>query len=294
MLHWLTDPYQTDFMRNAAAVAVLIGVLAPTIGVWVVLRRLSYLGDAMSHATLAGVAGAYLLGISITVGALAAGVVMGLLVTQLERQRRISQDAAIGVAESLLFALGIVLISRSDRIGVDLTHYLFGQIITVTRHDLLVNAGLTIGALAVVALLFDDLRAVTFDAAHARQVGVRVDAVHLALMTLISVTVVVSLDTVGLLMSIAMIVTPAAAARIITNRARTMTVLAVGIGVSSALVGLTLAYHLATPPGPTIALCTIVWFAVVAGTAALQGNSARGHRSDAVTSTSARRGPAST
>ncbi len=264
MLHWLTDPYQSDFMRNAAAVAVLIGVLAPTIGVWVVLRRLSYLGDAMSHATLAGVAGAYLLGISITLGALAAGVVMGVLVTQLERTRRIGQDAAIGVAESLLFALGIVLISRSDRIGVDLTHYLFGQIITVTHHDLVVNAALTVGALLVVAFLFDDLRAVTFDAAHARQVGIRVDAVHLALMTLISVTVVVSLDTVGLLLSIAMIVTPAAAARLVTNRARTMTLLAVGIGVSSALLGLTLAYHLSTPPGPTIALCTIAWFAVIA------------------------------
>jgi manganese/iron transport system permease protein len=269
VLHWLTDPYQSDFMRNAAAVAVLIGVLAPTIGVWVVLRRLSYLGDAMSHATLAGVAGAYLLGISITLGALAAGVVMGVLVTQLERTRRIGQDAAIGVAESLLFALGIVLISRSDRIGVDLTHYLFGQIITVTHHDLVVNAALTVGALLVVALLFDDLRAVTFDSAHARQVGVRVDAVHLALMTLISVTVVVSLDTVGLLMSIAMIVTPAAAARLVTNRARTMTLLAIGIGVSSALLGLTLAYHLATPPGPTIALCTIAWFAVIAAAARL-------------------------
>jgi ABC-type Mn2+/Zn2+ transport system permease subunit len=270
VLRWLTDPYQTDFMRNAAAVAVLIGVLAPTIGVWVVLRRLAYLGDAMSHATLGGVAGAYLLGVSITLGALAAGVVMGVLVTQLERHRRIAQDAAIGVAESLLFALGIVLISRSDRIGVDLSHYLFGQIVTVTRHDLLVSAGLTAGALVVVLVLFDDLRAITFDAAHARQVGVRVDAVHLALMTLISVTVVVSLDTVGLLMSIAMIVTPAAAARMVTNRARTMTLVAIGIGVSSALLGLTLAYHLATPPGPTIALCTVAWFALVAVGAARQ------------------------
>jgi ABC-type Mn2+/Zn2+ transport system permease subunit len=279
VLRWLSDPYQTDFMRNAAVVAVLIGFLAPTIGVWVVLRRLAYLGDAMSHATLGGVAGAYLLGVSITLGALVAGLVMGVLVTQLERHRRIGQDAAIGVAESLLFALGIVLISRSDRIGVDLSHYLFGQIVTVTRHDLLVSGGLTLGALIVVLVLFDDLRAITFDPAHARQVGIRVDAVHLALMALISVTVVVSLDTVGLLMSIAMIITPAATARMVTNRARTMTVVAIGIGSSSALLGLTLAYHLATPPGPTIALCTIAWFALVAVGGALPRRTRTPHSS---------------
>jgi ABC-type Mn2+/Zn2+ transport system permease subunit len=267
-MHWLTDPYRSEFMRNAAMIAVLVGVLAPTIGVWVVLRRLSYLGDAMSHGTLAGVAGAYLLGVSITIGAISAGVTMGLLVTLFERRRRVGQDAAIGVAESLLFAIGIVLISRSDRIGVDLTHYLFGQIITVNRHDLLINALLTIVALAIVVVLFGDLRAVTFDAAHAAQVGIHVGAVHLLLMVLISITVVVCLDTVGLLMSISLIVTPAAAARMVTHRVRTMTLAAVGIGITSSLVGLTLAYHLATPPGPTIALCAIAWFLAVGAASA--------------------------
>jgi len=261
MIDWLTDPYQTQFMRHAAVTALLIGVLAPTIGVWVVLRRLAYLGDAMSHGTLAGVAGAYLTGISITIGALAAGVTMGLLVAVFDRQRRLGHDSAIGVAETLMFATGIILISRNDRIGVDLTHFLLGQIVTTSTHDIVVNSALTAVALAIVAFTFSDLRNVTFDAGHARQVGIPVGPLRIVLIVLISITVVVSLGTVGLLMSVAMLVTPAATARLLTNRIETMTAVAVAVGVVSSLGGLTASYHLATPPGPTIALVTVACFA---------------------------------
>jgi len=262
MIDWFTDPYQTQFMQHAAITALLIGVLAPTIGVWVVLRRLAYLGDAMSHGTLAGVAGAYLTGISITVGALAAGVTMGLLVALFDRQRRLGHDSAIGVAETLMFATGLILISRNDRIGVDLSHFLLGQIVTTTRNDILVNSALTAVALGIVAFTFSDLRNVTFDAGHARQVGIPVGPLRLVLIMLISITVVVSLGTVGLLMSVAMLITPAATARLLTQRIETMTAVAIAIGVLSALVGLTTSYHLATPPGPTIALVTVACFAV--------------------------------
>lgn len=259
-MSWLIDPYRADFMRHAAAMAALVGVLAPVVGVWVVLRRVAYLGDAMSHGTLAGVAAAYLAGISVTLGAMAAGILMGLLVVAFDRQRRIGLDAAIGVAETLMFSLGVILISRQDRIGVELTHYLFGQIVTTSTHDLVVNLVLTVVALGLVGLTFDDLRSVTFDPAHARQVGVPVTGLRVVLIVLISITVVVSLSTVGLLMSVAMLITPAAAARLVTSRVETMTIVAVVIGFTSALGGLTAGYHLATPPGPTIALATIVWF----------------------------------
>lgn len=264
MIHWFTDPYHTEFMRRAAITALLIGVLAPAIGVWVVLRRLAYLGDAMSHGTLAGVAGAYLAGISITLGALAAGVTMGLLVAVFDRQRRLGHDSAIGVAETLMFATGIVLISRNDRIGVDLTHYLLGQIVTTSTQDIIVNSALTAIALGILAVTFTDLRNVTFDPGHARQVGIPVGALRLVLIVLISITVVVSLGTVGLLMSVAMLVTPAATARLLTNRVETMTAVAVAVGVISSLLGLTVSYHLATPPGPTIALVAVAAFTAAA------------------------------
>lgn len=263
-MSWFTDPYRTDFMRHAAAMAVLVGLLAPVVGVWVVLRRVAYLGDAMSHGTLAGVAAAYLAGVSITLGALVAGVTMGLLVVVFDRQRRIGLDSAIGVAETLMFALGVILISRQDRIGVELTHYLFGQIVTTSTHDLVVNLALTALALALVGFTFGDLRSVTFDPAHAGQVGIPVTGLRIVLIVLISITVVISLTTVGLLMSVAMLITPASAARLVTERVETMTVLAVTIGITSALGGLTASYHLATPPGPTIALTAVVWFAACA------------------------------
>jgi manganese/iron transport system permease protein len=260
-MSWLTDPYQTDFMRHAAAMAALVGVLAPVVGVWVVLRRVAYLGDAMSHGTLAGVAVAYLAGVSITIGALVAGIVMGLLVVGFERQRLLGLDSAIGVVETLMFALGIIIVSRQDRIGVELTHFLFGQIVTTSTQDLLINAALTVFALGLVTVTFGDLRAVTFDPNHARQVGIPVTALSIVLIVLISITVVISLSTVGLLMSVAMLITPAAGARLVTSRVETMTAVAVLIGLTSALGGLTLSYHLSTPPGPTIALFTVAMFA---------------------------------
>ncbi len=262
MIDWFTDPYTTEFMRRAGITAVLIGILAPTIGVWVVLRRLAYLGDAMSHGTLAGVAVAYLAGISITVGALAAGIAMGLLVAFFDRQRRLGHDSAIGVAETFMFATGLILISRNDSIGVDLTHLLLGQIVTTSNHELVVNSALTVLALGIVAITFSDLRNVTFDPGHAQQVGIPVGPLRLVLIGLISITVVVSLGTVGLLMSVAMLVVPAATARLVTQQVETMTAVAIAVGVLSALVGLTASYHLATPPGPTIALVTVACFVV--------------------------------
>ena len=260
MIRWLIDPYQSQFMRHAALTALIVGGLSPTVGVWVVLRRLAYLGDAMSHATLAGVAGAYLVGVSVTAGALAAGMVTGAAIALLGTHRRLSDDAVIGVAETGMFALGVLLITRNDRIGVDLGHYLFGQITTVSDGDLVVNAVLATLALAVLAVLLGDLRMATYDPLHARQVGVRVGRLSLLLLVVLSVTIVVSLSTVGLLMSIAMLVTPAATARMVTTRVATMTLVAGGLGVFSALAGLTLSYHLRSAPGATIALVAVAAF----------------------------------
>ncbi len=259
---WLTGPYQSEFMRNALAIAVIVGVLCPVVGVWVVLRRLAYLGDAMSHATLSGVALAYLVGASIVAGALAAGLVMGGLIAVLG-SRKVSDDAVIGVVGTVLFATGVIIISRSGGVGVDLTHFLFGQITTVSPADVRLNSGLAAVALVIVTVLHRDLLAATFDPVHARQVGVRVDALRLVVLFLVSICVVVSLQTVGLLMSVAMLVTPAATARLVTQRLGTMTAVAVGVGLLAAVGGLSLSYHLASPPGATIALVAASIFLVV-------------------------------
>lgn len=263
MLGWLLDPYNSMFMRRALAVAVLVGVLCPAVGVWVVLRRLAYLGDAISHATLSGVAAAYLLGVSIVAGALAAGLVMGLLVALLGARRTLGDDTAIGVVETILFALGLVLIGSSDRVRVDLSHFLLGQITTADASDLRINAILAVLTLGAAALLGRDLLSATFDPVHARQVGVPERGLRFVVTGMVSVSVVVSLQTVGLLMSVAMLVTPAAAARLCTRRVSTMTATAIAIGLFASVVGLTLSYHLASPPGATIALSAAAAFLVV-------------------------------
>ena len=252
---WLIDPYRSGFMQRALLAVLLIGTFVPAVGVWIVLRRLSYLGDAMSHAVLAGVAGAYLAGFSITIGALIAGLAMAAIIAVLGRFPKLQEDAAIGVAETILFALGLVLIARrSNRIGIDLTHFLFGQLATTSVSDLRLNAILAGVGLGLMALLFHDLRAATFDAIHARLVGVRVGAISTGLLVLLALAIVVSLQTVGLLMSVAMLVSPATTARMLSDRLPLTIMLASGIGIASGVVGLTLAYHLSCPPGATIAL----------------------------------------
>lgn len=262
MWGWLIDPFASQFMRNALAVGVIVGVVCPVVGVWVVLRRLSYLGDAMSHATLAGVAVAYLLGVSIALGALAAGLVMGALIGVLGARRRLGHDAVIGVVETVLFALGVLLISQHDGVGVDLSHLLFGQITTVSDGEVLLDAALAAVALVVVAALWRDLLSATFDPDHAHQAGVPERRIRFAVLALVSVCVVVSLQTVGLLMSVAMLVTPAATARLVTDRVATMTAVACGCGVLAVVGGLVVSYHLRSAPGATIALVAATMFVV--------------------------------
>jgi len=264
VIGWLTDPYQFDFMRRALAAAVLVGVLSPLVGTWVVLGRLSYLGDAMGHASLAGVAVAFIAGWSVVVGALGAGLCMAGLMALLARHPRLRSDAIIGIVEVALFSTGILLISRADAVSVDLTHYLFGAITTVSDGDVRLNAWLTLGAVAGLALVFRDLRAATFDPEHAALVGIRVGALRLTQFAALAVAVVVSLQSVGLLMSVAMLIVPAASARLWTRTLLPMTLLACGLGVASSVVGLTLAYRLASAPGATIALTAVAILAVSA------------------------------
>lgn len=264
MWHWISEPFASSFTQRAAITCVLLGLLAPAVGTWIVLRRLAYLGDAMSHASVGGVAIAFALGgaSSVLIGALGAGVVMAILIVLLSANRRLGQDAVIGVIESAMFAAGILVITRIDS-GRSLTHFLFGQLLTVQRGDVILNVALTVIGLAILALLFDDLRMATFDANHAAQVGVRVQLVQTVLLILVATSVVVALRTVGSLMAIAMLVTPAATARLITRDVLRMTLVAMAIGVATALVGFVLSYHLDASPGATISLTASAAFLIV-------------------------------
>jgi len=244
------------------ACAGTAGVSAPVVGTWVVLRRMANLGDAMSHGTLAGVAIAYSLGINVLFGAIGAGLVIAVLLLVFSTSRRLGQETVITVLGTAFFGLGVVVLSRLDA-GVELTHFLFGRVLTVTWGDIWLNLALGGGALLVVVVLFGELRLATFDHVQAEQVGVRVELVQGVLVVLLAVVVVISLRTVGTIMSITMLVTPAATARLLARTLRQMSLLGAALGVGEGVLGLVLAYHLDAAPGATIGLVAAVAFALV-------------------------------
>lgn len=256
MTSLITQPYALGFMREAAVVAAVVGIVAPMVGVWVALRRITYLGDAMSHGTLGGVALAILVGVDVVLGALAAGLLIAVGIGLLRRRPAIAPDGAIGISSVALFAFGVLIISRGG-FGVDVGHFLFGQITTITRPQLLLNVALGTVAVLAVLVFFRDLEFATLDPVHARQVGIRVGLIDAVVLVLVTLTVVVSLRSVGLLMAIAMLVVPANAARLIGRSTLSTTLIAVVFGLVAALGGLTVSYHLGTSPGATIALSTV-------------------------------------
>lgn len=260
-MHWLLDPFRSEFMVRALIATVITGVVAPVVGTWVVLRRMANLGDAMAHGTLAGVGLAYAAGVSVLVGAIGAGLVIALLLLAFSANRRLGQETVITVIGTALFALGVVVISRLDT-GVELSHFLFGRVLTVTWGDVWLALGLGGAAVAVVLVLFGELRLATFDHVQAEQVGVRVELVQAVLVVLLAVVVVVSLRTVGTVMSVTMLVTPAATARLLARTLRRMTLLAVVFGVGDGVVGLIASYHLGSAPGATIGLVAAMVFGV--------------------------------
>jgi ABC-type Mn2+/Zn2+ transport system permease subunit len=261
-MHWLTDPFQSEFMQRAFLAAIIIGVVAPVVGTWIVLRRMANLGDAMSHGTLAGVALAYAAGVNILFGAMGAGLVIGFLLLAFSSNRRLGQETIIAVLGTAFFALGVVVISRLDT-GVELTHFLFGRLLTITWGDIWLNLVLGSLAVLVVVLMFGELRLATFDHVQAEQVGVRVEVVQGVLVLLLSVVVVISLRAVGTIMSVTMLVTPAATARLVSRTLRQMTWIGIALGVSIGVVGLMLSYHLDAAPGATIGLLAAAVFGIV-------------------------------
>jgi manganese/iron transport system permease protein len=261
MIHWLLDPFQSDFTQRAGIVCILVGILAPVVGTWVALRKLAYMGDAMSHSLLGGVALAFAwFGSSFVLpGALVAGIVMALTIHYLSQNRRIALDSVIAVVGSGMFALGVLILSKVDT-TVSLTHFLFGQLLTVNSTDVLITFVLTIISVGVVWYRFNDLKFATFDRDHSTQVGIRVQRLDLAMLVLLAICVVVCLSTVGTVLTVSLLITPSATARLYCNRVASITRVGIAMGVSEVLLGFIISYHANLAPGPTITLVTTVVF----------------------------------
>ena len=261
-MSWLLDPFRAEFMQRALVATLVIGIVAPVVGTWVVLRRMANLGDAMAHGTLAGVGIAYAIGVDVLFGAVGAGLLLAVLLVTFSANRRLGQETVVTVLGTAFFGLGVVVISRLDT-GVELTHFLFGRVLTVGWGDIWLNIALGGAAVLTVLALFGELRLATFDHVQAEQVGVRVELVQAVLVVLLAIVVVISLRAVGTVMSVTLLVTPAATARLFARSLRQMTTWAVLFGVGEGIVGLVLSYHLEAAPGATIGLSAAVVFALV-------------------------------
>jgi len=257
---WLTDPFSLGFMQRALAASVVVGVLCSVLGCFVVLRSMAFLGDALAHAILPGVAIAYLLGGSLFVGALVAALLVAFGVSFFTRDGAVKEDTAIGILFAAALSLGVVLISTLRTYATDLTHILFGNVLAVTVVDLAVTVSLAGLVLLAVALLYKELLLATFDPVLAHTLRRRPGVFRTLLLVMLALAIVVSLQTVGAGLVAAMLVTPGATASLLTRRLPAMMLMAAAVGVISSVVGLYLSYYLDVASGAAVVLVATTFF----------------------------------
>lgn len=262
-MEWLLEPLTFEFFRNALVAAVLAGAVCAVIGVYVVLRGMAYLGGALSHAVLPGVAVAYLLNGSLLVGGLVAGILTSVGVGFVGRHRRLKEDTAIGIMLAGAFALGIAIISAVRRYSADLASLLFGNVLAVTTTDLWQIGAAALVVLFSVLFLHRKWTVLAFDPTYAAASGLSVVLLHHALMVLLSITIVAAMQSVGVLLVTSLLITPPATARLSTNRVSTMMVLSVAWGAASAVLGLYVSFYLNIASGAAIVLVSVLLFFMV-------------------------------
>jgi manganese/iron transport system permease protein len=259
-MSYLLEPLQYAFMIRALLASVIVGVLCAVMGTYVVLRGMAFLGDALAHAILPGVAVAYLLRGNLLVGAIIAALIIALSIGFFSKQGTIKEDTAIGILFAAALSLGVALISSIQTYAVDLSHILFGNVLGVSAFDLQLTAGLGLLILLAVLVLYRPFLIISFDPILAATLRLRADLLRYVLLVLLALTVVVSLQTVGVGLAAAMLVTPAATAYLLTRRLAPMMVLSAVLGALASVVGLYLSYYLSIVSGSAIVLTATAFF----------------------------------
>jgi manganese/iron transport system permease protein len=267
----LLEPLQFDFMVRALAAVAVVGAVCGVLGAFVVLRGLAFMGDALAHAIFPGVVIAYLLRGSLVIGGVLFGVLTAVGIGLVARSRRVAEDTAIGILFAGAFALGVVLISSTRSYTRDLASFLFGNVLGVGPSDLLAIVVVAAVVLAVVALLEKELVLVSFDREMAEAMGYPIFRLELVLLVLIALTIVVGLQAVGNVLVTALLVTPSATARLLTDRLRPLMALSAVIGALSGVIGLYISYYANVAAGATIVLVATGIFFLVIGVTSLAG-----------------------
>ena len=260
MIAWLIQPLTYGFMLRGMVAAVIVGIVCAIIGCYVVLRGMAFIGDALSHAILPGVAISYLLGGNLLIGALVAAVIVALGIGLFSRRGVVKEDTAIGILFAAALALGVALISTIRTYAVDLSHILFGNILGVSPSDLLLIAILSIVVIAAILVLYRPFLIISFDPVLASTLHMPAELLRNLMLVLLAITVVVSLQTVGIGLVAAMLITPAATSYLLTRRLPSMMMVAAAIGALSSIIGLYLSYYFNVASGAAIVLVATGFF----------------------------------
>ncbi len=262
MIEWLITPFSYAFMQRGLAAGLIVGILCAVIGCYVVLKGMAFLGDAMAHAILPGIAVAYLLQGNLLIGALVAAILVALGISFFSREGTIKEDTAIGIFFAAALSLGVALISSIRTYAVDLSHILFGNVLGVSVNDLLLTAALAVFVLLMIFAFYKYFLVVSFDPILAATLRLPVGILRTFLMVLLALTVVVSTQTVGVGLVAAMLVTPGATAYLLTRQLPSMMVLAALFGALSSIVGLFASYYLNIASGAAIVLSATLFFLI--------------------------------
>jgi manganese/iron transport system permease protein len=259
-LDWLTDPLSYSFIMRGFMAAFMVGIVCSVLGTFIVLRGMAFFGDALAHTILPGVVAAYLLGWPLAVGALIMGVLTALGIGALSSQGYFKEDTAIGIIFAGLFALGVAMISSTRNYSVDLAHFLFGNLLGVSNNDLWVILILGLLVLFTIFIFYKEFVVISFDNTLATTLRLPTEFLRYLLLILIAITIVVSLQVVGIALMLAMLVTPAAAASLLTRRLPVMMGIAAVIGAFSGVAGLYASYYLNIASGPSVVLAATAVF----------------------------------
>lgn len=254
MIEYITSPFAYSFMQRGFLAALFVGILCSVVGVYIVLRGMAFLGDALAHAILPGVAIAYLFGGNLILGAFVAAVVVALGIGFFSNEGTIKEDTAIGILFSAAFALGVALISSIRTYAVDLSHILFGNVLGVSDSDLIFTVVLTIIILIIVVVNYKQFMVISFDPILATMMKLPVQFLRYLMLVMLGLTVVVSIQTVGVGLAAAMLVTPAASAYLLTRRLPSMMIVSAVIGAISSVIGLYISYYINIASGSAIVL----------------------------------------
>jgi len=261
---YLLEPVQYEFIQRALIASITIGISCGLIGTYIMLRRMSLIGDALAHAVLPGVVVSFMVAgkseIALFIGAVVSGIVTVLLIGFVNRNSKIKEDTSIGIIFTGAFALGILLVSQLKQVHIDLSSYLFGDVLGVSTGDITLSLIIMVVIILCILLFYKQLLLTSFDPTMALTIGISTTLVHYMLMTLLSMSIVAGLQSVGVILIIAMLITPPATAYLLSNNLKKILFLSPMFGTISAVAGLYLSYHFNFASGASIVLVAVALF----------------------------------